>query len=114
MQIEILTIFPEYFQSPPSESLLAKGIASGLLDVAVTDLRRVAADKHHKVDDEPYGGGPGMVMMAPVVAAAVEGRRGAPPAWSVLLEPDGEALDQAMLAALARKNRLLLFLRRGG
>jgi tRNA (guanine37-N1)-methyltransferase len=109
MQIEILTIFPEYFRSPLSESLLAKGIASGLLEVAVTDLRQFAADKHHKVDDEPYGGGPGMVMMTPVVAGAVEARRGTPPAWSVLLTPDGGRLDQSMLAALARKNRLLLF-----
>jgi tRNA (guanine37-N1)-methyltransferase len=109
MQIEILTIFPEYFRSPLSESLLGKGIASGLLEVAVTDLRQFAADKHHKVDDEPYGGGPGMVMMAPVIAAAVEARRGSPPAWSVLLTPDGERLDQARLGGLSRKSRLLLF-----
>lgn len=109
MQIEILTIFPEYFRSPLSESLLGKGIASGRLDVTVTDLRSFAPDKHRKVDDEPYGGGPGMVMMAPVVAAAVEARRGDPPAWSVLLTPDGERLDQAMLSGLSRRGRLLLF-----
>ena len=109
MQIEILTIFPEYFRSPLSESLLGKGIASGLLEVVVTDLRQFATDRHHKVDDEPYGGGPGMVMMAPVVAAAVEARRGSPPAWSVLLAPDGERLDQGKLADLSRQGRLLLF-----
>jgi tRNA (guanine37-N1)-methyltransferase len=109
MQIEILTIFPEYFRSPLSESLLGKGIASGLLEVVVTDLRQYATDRHHKVDDEPYGGGPGMVMMAPVVAAAVEARRGDPPAWSVLLAPDGERLDQGKLADLSRQSRLLLF-----
>src|SRR6476660_6733099 len=109
MLIEILTIFPEYFRSPLSESLLGKGIASGLLEVVVTDLRQFALDKHHKVDDEAFGGGPGMVMMAPVVAAAVEARRGSPPAWSVLLTPDGERLDQAMLADLAAKERILLF-----
>jgi tRNA (guanine37-N1)-methyltransferase len=108
MQIEILTIFPEYFRSPLSESLLGKGIASGRLDVTVTDLRAFSSDKHRKVDDEPYGGGPGMVMMAPVVAAAVESRRGDPPAWSVLLTPDGERLDQAMLSGLSRRGRLLL------
>src|SRR5258706_13104747 len=90
MRIEILTIFPEYFRSPLSESLLGKGIAAGLLEVVVTDLRQFATDRHHKVDDEPYGGGPGMVMMAPVGAAAVEARRGSPPAWSVLLAPDGD------------------------
>jgi tRNA (guanine37-N1)-methyltransferase len=109
MQIEILTIFPEYFRSPLSESLLGKGIAAGLLEVVVTDLRQFATDRHHKVDDEPYGGGPGMVMMAPVVAAAVEARRGDPPAWSVLLAPDGERLDQGKLADLSRQNRILFF-----
>jgi tRNA (guanine37-N1)-methyltransferase len=109
MQIEILTIFPEYFRSPLSESLLGKGIASGLLEVVVTDLRQFASDRHHKVDDEPYGGGPGMVMMAPIVAAAVEARRGSPPAWSVLLAPDGERLDQGKLADLSRQGRILLF-----
>jgi tRNA (guanine37-N1)-methyltransferase len=109
MQIEILTIFPEYFRSPLAESLLGKGLASGRLEVTVTDLRTFSTDKHRKVDDEPYGGGAGMVMTVPVVVAAVEGRRGDPPAWSVLLTPDGERLDQAMLAELSRRGRLLLF-----
>jgi tRNA (guanine37-N1)-methyltransferase len=109
MHIEILTIFPEYFRSPLGESLLGRAIASRLLEVTVTDLRQFSADRHHKVDDEAFGGGPGMVMTVPVVASAVERRRGNPPAWSVLLTPDGERLDQAMLAALSRRGRLLLF-----
>ncbi len=78
MQIEVLTIFPGYFASPLAESLLGKAIGAGLVEVLVTDLRDFAADRHHKVDDEAYGGGPGMVMLAPVVAAAVEARRGEP------------------------------------
>lgn len=109
MEIEILTIFPDYFRSPLAESLLGKGIAAGRLEVRVTDLRDFAADRHRKVDDEAYGGGPGMVMMAPVIAAAVEARRGDPPAWSVLLTPDGERATQALVADLARHPRLLLF-----
>jgi tRNA (guanine37-N1)-methyltransferase len=109
MHIEILTIFPGYFRSPLSESLLGKAIGSGLVEVVVTDLRDFAADRHHKVDDEAYGGGPGMVMLAPVVASAVEARRGAPPAWSVFLTPDGRRLDQAKVEELARRPRLLLF-----
>ena len=109
MQIEILTIFPEYFRSPLGESLLGRGIASRLLEVTVTDLRQFSADRHHKVDDEAFGGGPGMVMTVPVVASAVERRRENPPAWSVLLTPDGQRLDQAMLTALSRCGRLLLF-----
>src|SRR5262249_33516447 len=109
MHVEILTIFPGYFRSPLSESLLGKGIASGRVEVTVTDLRTFSSDKHHKVDDEAYGGGPGRVLMAPVIAAAVEARRGDPPAWSVLLTPDGERLDQALLTGLSRRPRLLLF-----
>jgi tRNA (guanine37-N1)-methyltransferase len=110
--IEILTIFPEYFRSPLGESLLGKAIASGRLAVQVTDLRSFAEGRHRKVDDEPYGGGAGMVMMAPVVAAAVEARRdaeGLPRAWTVLLTPDGETIDQALVERLAARERLLLF-----
>lgn len=106
MHIEILTIFPGYFASPLSESLLGKAISSGKLAVTVTDLRDFAEGRHRKVDDEPYGGGAGMVMMAPVVAAAVEARRGG--AWTVLLTPDGGRLDQSVVRSLAARERLLL------
>jgi tRNA (guanine37-N1)-methyltransferase len=109
MRIEILTIFPGYFRSPLAESLLGKAIGAGLVEVVVTDLRDFAADKHRKVDDEAYGGGPGMVMLAPVVAAAIEARRGDPPAWTVFLTPDGRRLDQAKVAELLARRRLLLF-----
>ena len=109
MRIEILTLFPPYFESPLAESLLARGIAAGLLEVAVTDIRTFSPDKHRRVDDEPYGGGPGMVLTAPVVAAAVESRRAVTGAWSVLLTPDGARLDQAGLERLARRPSLLLF-----
>lgn len=111
MHIEILTIFPRYFDSALAESLLGKGIAAGRLQVTVTDLRTFSADRHRKVDDEAYGGGPGMVMTVPVVAAAVEARRGEGDAraWSVLMTPDGRRLDQAAVEELARRERLLLF-----
>jgi tRNA (guanine37-N1)-methyltransferase len=118
MRIEILTIFPRYFESPLAESLLGRGIAAGRLEVTVTDIRAFSADRHRKVDDEAYGGGPGMVLTAPVVAAAVEacrergGDAGAgvgARAWSVLLTPDGARLDQARVERLAGRERLLLF-----
>jgi tRNA (guanine37-N1)-methyltransferase len=109
MRIEILTIFPGYFRSPLTESLLGKAIDGGVVDVAVTDLRDFAADRHRKVDDEAYGGGPGMVMLPAVVAAAIEARRGDPPAWTVFLTPDGKRLDQAKVGELAGRGRLLLF-----
>jgi tRNA (guanine37-N1)-methyltransferase len=111
MRIEILTLFPEYFASPLGQSLLGKAIAEGLVEVVVTDLRTFATDRHRKADDEPYGGGAGMVLMAPVVAAAVEGRREAPDgarAWTVLMTPDGERFHQARAETLAARPRLLL------
>jgi tRNA (guanine37-N1)-methyltransferase len=112
MDIEILTIFPRYFDSPLSESLLGKAIAAGIVRATVTDLRDFASDRHRKVDDEPYGGGAGMVMMAPVIAAAMEARRepaGLPRALTVLLTPDGRRLDQATIERLATRPRVLLF-----
>jgi tRNA (guanine37-N1)-methyltransferase len=111
MQIEILTIFPEYFRTPLRESLLGKAVAAGLLEVSVADLQSFSLDRHRKVDDEPFGGGVGMVMTAPVVAAAIEARRdaeGLPRAWTVLMGPEGRRLDQAAVAALASRPRLLL------
>jgi tRNA (guanine37-N1)-methyltransferase len=109
MDIEVLTIFPEYFASPLQASLLGKALEAGLLNVTVTDLRQFSQDKHRRVDDEPFGGGPGMVMTVPVIAAAVERRREDPQAWTVLLTPDGERLDQQMLLALRQRPRLILF-----
>jgi len=111
MHIEILTIFPGYFDSPLAESLLGKAIAAGRLRVDVVDLREFAQDRHRKVDDEPYGGGAGMVMMAPVLAAAIETRRaaaGLPRGWTVLMTPDGRPFDHASAVALSRRERVLL------
>jgi tRNA (guanine37-N1)-methyltransferase len=111
MHIEILTIFPRYFDSPLAESLLGKAISAGRLRVDVVDLRDFAQDRHRKVDDEPYGGGAGMVMMAPVLAAAIEARRdatGLPRAWTVLMTPDGRAFGHGAAAELSRRDRILL------
>jgi tRNA (guanine37-N1)-methyltransferase len=108
MRIEILTLFPGYFRSALEESLLGRALAAGRLEIAVTDLRQFSHDRHRKADDEPYGGGPGMVLMAPVVAEAIEACRGTPPAWRVLLSPDGARLDQGGVERLAGRERLLL------
>ena len=111
MKIEILTIFPGYFASPLRESLLGKAIDAGLLEVTIIDLRSFAEGRHRKVDDEPYGGGAGMVMMAPVLAAAIEARRDAeslPRAWTILLSPDARRLDQRAVEELAARERILL------
>jgi tRNA (guanine37-N1)-methyltransferase len=72
VRIDVLTIFPGIFESPFRESLLGKAIESGLLEVRLHDIRDFATDKHRQVDDESYGGGPGMVMKPEPVFAAVE------------------------------------------
>ncbi|OBK29665.1 tRNA (guanosine(37)-N1)-methyltransferase TrmD [Mycobacterium asiaticum] len=71
MQIDVVTIFPAYLD-PLRQSLPGKAIASGLVDLRVHDLRAWTHDVHHSVDDAPYGGGPGMVMRAPVWGAALD------------------------------------------
>jgi tRNA (guanine37-N1)-methyltransferase len=107
VRIDILTIFPGIFQGPLRESLLGKAVASGLLDIRVHDIRDHAPDPHRQVDDEPYGGGPGMVMKAEPIFRAVEalgeGRR-----RLILLSPAGRRLDQALVRELAAEPELVL------
>jgi tRNA (guanine37-N1)-methyltransferase len=111
MRFDVLTIFPGYFASPLSEGLLGKARGKGIVEVAVHDLRDWAAEPHRKVDDEAYGGGPGMVMMAPVVAAAIESVRdlpGHPRAATYLLTPDGRRFDHAAATELSVLRRVTL------
>lgn len=107
MRIDILTIFPGIFESPLRESLLGKAIAAGLLDVRVHDIREHATDKHRRVDDEAYGGGPGMVMKPEPIFAAVEAL-GPGPKRVILLSPAGRRLDQALVRELAAEPWLVL------
>jgi tRNA (guanine37-N1)-methyltransferase len=109
MQFEVITLFPEMFESFLRASLLGKAIASGLLGVTFTNPRDFTTDKHRSVDDAPYGGGAGMVMRAePLVAAieAVTAARG--PARRVLLTPAGSPLTHDRVRALSGHPRVLL------
>jgi len=111
LRFDVLTIFPGYFGSPLSESLLARAREKGLIDVVVHDLRGWASDPHRKVDDEPYGGGAGMVMIAPVVAAAIEAVRdlpGVPRARVYALTPEGRRFDHRLAEEIAALDRCLL------
>ncbi len=108
MRIQALTIFPELFAPFLSTSLVGRAIQKGLLEVTVHDLRRWTEDRHRSVDDEPYGGGGGMVMTAPpwvrAVRALSEGR--AP--RRILLSPQGRRLDETVVRELAVHEDLLL------
>lgn len=110
LRIDILTLFPEMFRGVLSASILGRAAASGVVEFHVTDIRDFTQDKHNRVDDRPFGGGPGMVMMCQPVfdaVAAVEALDPRP-ATRVLLTPQGRPLTQALVEELAAKPRLLL------
>ncbi len=99
VRIDVLTILPELVEHFASASLLGKARRTGLLDVRVHDLRSVVADVHRSVDDAPFGGGAGMVLMAEPIFATVEAVD--PPRPLFALGPGGRRLDQALARELA-------------
>jgi len=107
VRIDVLTIFPGIFESPLRESLLGKAVEAGLLDVRVHDIRDSTTDKHRQVDDESYGGGPGMVMKPEPIFAAVR-TLGEGDMRLLLLSPAGRRLDQALVRELAGEPWLVL------
>jgi tRNA (guanine37-N1)-methyltransferase len=109
MQIDILTLFPSMFDGPLTESMLKRAQEKGLLTVRLHDIRDHATDKHRTVDDTPYGGGGGMVMMPEPLVAAGEGVRGADEtAPVILLTPQGRVFTQQVARELAAHPRLIL------
>jgi len=107
VRIDVVTIFPGIFESPLRESLLGRAIEAGLLDVRVHDLRDSTSDRHRQVDDESYGGGPGMVLKPEPVFEAVESL-GAGVRRTLLLSPAGRRLDQDLARELAVEPWLVL------
>jgi tRNA (guanine37-N1)-methyltransferase len=109
MHFHVITIFPEFFTSPLSASLLNKAQEKGAVSCMVHNLRDYAAGKHRSTDDAPYGGGPGMVMKPePVVTALEEISRSLFHPWRILLSPQGIPLTQKKVEALAERETLVL------
>jgi tRNA (guanine37-N1)-methyltransferase len=110
MRIDILTLFPPMFDSVLSASILGRAIARGLVEVHLHDIRAYADNKHAKVDDRPFGGGPGMVMMCQPLYDCVHAVEAMDdrPAARVLLTPQGELLRQPRVEELAAVPRLVL------
>jgi tRNA (guanine37-N1)-methyltransferase len=113
MRVQVLTIFPELFGPFLATSLVGRAIEKGLLEARVHDLRDFTEDRHRSVDDEPYGGGGGMVMMAPpwiraVRAVAGQTGEGGEGSWRVLMSPQGRRLDEAKVRELAARGDLVL------
>jgi tRNA (guanine37-N1)-methyltransferase len=110
MRIDILTLFPEMFESPLGYSILRRAQEQGIVAITITNIRDFATDKYRKVDDKPYGGGPGMVMMpGPVFDCFDHVTSLAPqPGRVLLLSPQGRPFHQAKARELAREDRLIL------
>jgi tRNA (guanine37-N1)-methyltransferase len=110
LRIDILTLFPDMFGPFLGTSIPARAAARGLVEYHLTDIRDFATDNHQSVDDRPFGGGPGMVMMCPVVFDAVEAveARDSRAATRIVLTPQGRPLRQDLVTELAKRPRLLL------
>jgi len=110
LRIDVLTLFPALFDGFLSQSIVRRAIDKNLVAIERWDLRDWASGKHKQVDDRPFGGGPGMVLMAPPVVAAAEAVRACvePPGTLVVLSPQGPRLDQRRVVELAAQPRLIL------
>jgi len=99
---QLLTIFPEFFDSPLACSIPQRAIRSGICQVTRINIRDFSTDKHHQVDDAPYGGGPGMVMKPePIVASIRKARSNHADTHVMMLTPDGDPIRQSRLRELA-------------
>lgn len=110
MRFDLLTLFPGIFDGYLGQSLLKKAIDRGLVEIVRWDFRNWSADKHQKVDDKPFGGGPGMLLCCQPVFSCVEHvqQQGPCPGQLVMLTPQGERLTQGVVERLAAFPRLVL------
>ncbi len=107
MQIDILSLFPGYFKGPFDESIVKRAREKGLVDIRLTDIREFADNRYRRVDDRPYGGGPGMVMMPQPVIAAIRHVE-TPQSRVIYLSPQGKPLKAAKCRELAKESHLIL------
>jgi tRNA (guanine37-N1)-methyltransferase len=108
MRFDVVTLFPEFFESPLSSGLLGKAIVNGIAEVQFTNPRDFALEKHRKVDDVPYGGGAGMVMKVEPLFAAIESLPVLPQREVIYFTPQGVPMDQAMFKTLLTYDQLIL------
>src|SRR5881396_710808 len=110
MRFDVLTLFPEIFQGYLSQSILKLALDKGIVTLNLWNIRDWAKGKHKSVDDRPFGGGPGMVLMPEPVFDAVEAvqAKAAEPGLLIMLTPSGERLTQSLVQGLAGHPRLLL------
>ena len=107
MQIDILSLFPSYFQGPFDVSIIKRAIEAGILEINHVDIRDFSKDKHKKVDDRPFGGGPGMVMSAQPVVDAIRSRK-KDKSHVIYLSPQGKTLTAKKAESLAKLDHIVL------
>ncbi|MEM6517777.1 MAG: tRNA (guanosine(37)-N1)-methyltransferase TrmD [Cyanobacteria bacterium P01_D01_bin.71] len=100
LRFDVITLFPDFFASPLQSGLLGKAVEREITAVNLVNPRDFATDKHHKVDDEPYGGGVGMLMKPEPIFAAIESLPVYPRRTVILLTPQGETMSQSMFRQL--------------
>ncbi|MBE9110248.1 tRNA (guanosine(37)-N1)-methyltransferase TrmD [Nodosilinea sp. LEGE 07298] len=108
MRIDVVSLFPDFFTSPLESGLIGKALARQIAEIHLTNPRDFTTDKHRRVDDEPYGGGVGMLMKPDPIFAAVESLPVLPQREVILLTPQGEAMTQNLFRHLVRLDQLVL------
>ncbi len=107
LEVDVLTIFPHMFPGPLGDSITGRALSEGLAHIRAIDVRSFSSDRHRSVDDYSYGGGPGMVMRAEPLVAAIESVR-RPTSRLVLLAPTGRRFTQTLAHELAAETHLVL------
>ena len=107
MRIDIITLFPEICRAPLSESIMKRAQENGALELRIHNLRDWTTDKHHVVDDAPFGGGQGMVMKPEPIFAAVESLR-RPNSVTILMTPQGKRFDQTLANEMSKQQHLVV------
>jgi tRNA (guanine37-N1)-methyltransferase len=109
MNIHILTLFPRMFDAVFSESIIKRALKAGLLHIQIHDIRHYSDNKHRKVDDKPFGGGPGMVLQCQPVMDALSGiKKNYPDAKTILMGPKGKPLNQKLCYKIAGYKDIIL------
>ena len=114
MQVSVITLFPEMFDALSDAGISGRAIKQGLLSLAIVNPRDFTEDRHHSVDDRPYGGGPGMVMTVGPLSQAIDSAKtnmnvpGKPSPKVVYMSPQGKRLDQQVINELAQQDSLIV------
>ncbi|MBP8789792.1 MAG: tRNA (guanosine(37)-N1)-methyltransferase TrmD [Breznakibacter sp.] len=109
MRIDILTLFPQMFEGPFSESIIRRARERGMVEIVTHDIRNYSTDKHKRVDDYPFGGGAGMVMMIEPIAACIEDLKSQRDYDHILfMTPDGKTFNQKMANTLSLSGNVMI------